>query len=174
MYEASSHVLIRFVQNRRQNGGLSMPSMVTSSWFSASWPMPPIIPPGKRLVDDRGHAVHPARIGARRGRLSLREQAITPAARLEHEIAARVQRPRRPVEAMVLEPAPRLIGVIDRGAAERRAAHADGVDLVDEDDALAAPLGGELLRLPRHVAHDQRVDADEGLREARAGDGDER
>ena len=26
------------------NGGLSMPSITTSSWLSASWPWPPIIP----------------------------------------------------------------------------------------------------------------------------------
>src|SRR5947207_8488145 len=57
-----------------------------------------------------------------------------------------------------------------RGCAlERRAAHADGVDLVDEDDALAAPLARELLRLVREPADDDGVHADEGLLEARAG-----
>ena len=35
---------MRFVQKRRQNGGLSIPSMVTSSWLSAMPPMPPNIP----------------------------------------------------------------------------------------------------------------------------------
>ena len=34
------------VKTRRKNGGLSIPSMTTSSWFSANWPMPPNIPPG--------------------------------------------------------------------------------------------------------------------------------
>ena len=71
----------------------------------------------------------------------------------------------------------RAHGLVERhrlGAAERLAAHADGVDLVDEDDALAAPLAGELLRLAREESHDQRVDADEGLREAGARDRDER
>src|SRR5207244_11461077 len=59
-------------------------------------------------------------------------------------------------------------------AAESAAAHADRVDLVDEDDALAAPLAGELLRLARQETHDDRVDADEGLGEAGARDRDER
>ena len=65
-----------------------------------------------------------------------------------------------------------------RGAAEARVerlpAHPDGVDLVDEHDALAAPLAGEPLRAPGQDAHDDGVDADEGCREARAGDRDER
>src|SRR2546425_9284075 len=57
-----------------------------------------------------------------------------------------------------------------RGCAlERRAARANGVDLVDEDDALAAPLARELLRLAREPADDDGVHADEGLLEARAG-----
>src|SRR6185295_3796786 len=60
------------------------------------------------------------------------------------------------------------------GLAERLAAHAHGVDLVDEDDALAAPLAREPLRLPREPADRDRVHADERLREAGAGDGDER
>src|SRR5262249_37319586 len=55
-------------------------------------------------------------------------------------------------------------------ALERLPAHADRVDLVDEDDALAAPLTRELLRLAREEADDQRVNADKGLREARPGD----
>src|SRR5207248_9066950 len=59
-------------------------------------------------------------------------------------------------------------------ALQRLPPHAHGVDLVDEDDALAAPLARELLRLAREEADDQRVDADERLREARARDRDER
>ncbi len=35
---------MRFVATRLPNGGLSMPSMTTSSWLSASWPPPPNIP----------------------------------------------------------------------------------------------------------------------------------
>jgi hypothetical protein len=46
---------------------------------------------------------------------------------------------------------------------------ADGVDLVDEDDA-----GGVLLRLVEHVANPRGADADEHLDEIRAGDGEER
>ena len=58
--------------------------------------------------------------------------------------------------------------------AQRLPAHADGVDLVDEHDALAAPLGGELLGLARQPAHEHRVHADERLREAGARDRHER
>ena len=54
------------------------------------------------------------------------------------------------------------------------AAHADRVDLVDEHDALAAPLAREPLGLEGEVAHEHRVHADEGLREAGARDRDER
>jgi len=60
-----------------------------------------------------------------------------------------------------------------RTAPERLPAHPDGVDLVDEDDARAAPLAGEPLRLARDEAHNDRVDADERRGEAGAGDGDE-
>ena len=59
-------------------------------------------------------------------------------------------------------------------ALQRLPPQSDGVDLVDEDDALAAPFAREALRLAREEAHDERVDADERLREARARDGDER
>ena len=57
---------------------------------------------------------------------------------------------------------------------ERLAAHPRCVDLVDEDDALAAPLAGESFRAAREDADDDRVDADEGRREAGARDRDER
>ena len=46
---------------------------------------------------------------------------------------------------------------------------ADGVDLVDEDDA-----GRALLGLLEHVAHTRRADADEHLDEVGAADGEER
>ena len=52
--------------------------------------------------------------------------------------------------------------------------HADRVDLVDEDDALAAPLPRQLLCAAGEDAHDDCVDADERRREARSGDRDER
>src|SRR4029079_16582536 len=61
-----------------------------------------------------------------------------------------------------------------RPAAERLPPHPDSVDLVDEDDALAAPLAREPLRLPGEEADDDRVDPDERLREAGAGDRDDR
>ena len=58
--------------------------------------------------------------------------------------------------------------------AERVSAHADRVDLVDEDDALAAPFPREALRLAREIANEDRVEPDERLREAGARDGHER
>ena len=35
---------MRFVSTLRVKRGLPIPSMLTSSWFSASWPMPPMPP----------------------------------------------------------------------------------------------------------------------------------
>src|SRR5262249_36822985 len=86
-------------------------------------------------------------------------------------VAARVERTVRSVELRreVVERIHRLAA-----SAERLPAHADGVDLVDEDDAVAAPLAGEALRPRRHYADDHGVDADECLREAGAGDRHER
>ena len=104
--------------------------------------------------------------GTRLGR-ALREELVAPGARLEDHVAARVERAVRPEEEEVLERRWRH----RRGDA--RAAPADGVDLVDEDDALAAPFRRELLRLAREVADDDHVHAHERLREARAGDRDE-
>jgi hypothetical protein len=57
---------------------------------------------------------------------------------------------------------------------QRLAAHPDRVDLVDEHDALAAPLASQLLRLVRQVLDDESVHADEHLREAGTRDRDER
>jgi hypothetical protein len=51
-------------------------------------------------------------------------------------------------------------------SAEGLAPASDGVDLVDEHDALAAPLAREPLRPPGEVADDDDVHADERLREA--------
>src|SRR5205823_3776597 len=91
-------------------------------------------------------------------------------ARLQDEIAAPRQRSERAVEAVVVDRGREAGG---RGALDGLAAHPDGVDLVDEDDALAAPLGREPLRLPREEADDDGVDPEERLREPRAGDRDE-
>src|SRR5207248_11535202 len=52
-----------------------------------------------------------------------------------------------------------------RLTAKGGATASDRVDLVDEHDALAAPLARELLRLAGHVADDDHVHADEGLGE---------
>src|SRR5205085_8835777 len=57
-----------------------------------------------------------------------------------------------------------IIAVAQTGAAMA----ADGVDLVDEDDA-----GRRLLGLVEHVADSARADADEHLDEVRAGNGEE-
>jgi hypothetical protein len=59
------------------------------------------------------------------------------------------------------------------GALQRLPAHADGVDLVDEDDALTAPLGGQLARLAGQELDRERVHADEHPGESRPGDGHE-
>ena len=87
------------------------------------------------------------------------------------EVAVRRQRAVVPVEQVVVD---RVVAV--RAGSRRRAtaAHADGVDLVDEDDALAAPLGREPLRLACEEADDHRIHADERLREAGARDRHER
>jgi hypothetical protein len=106
-----------------------------------------------------------------RCRGALGEEAVAPGTGLEHEILARRERPVRAEEAELLE-----AGRADDGrarAAEGATAHADRVDLVDEDDGLPAPLARHPLRLRGEVAHDDDVHADERLREAGAGNGDE-
>ena len=154
------------------NGGLSMPSITTSSWLSASWPpppMPPNIAAGELVDDPVDDRVRPA------CRRALLEQPVAPAPRLDDQVAGRVLRAPRAVEREVADVAPRVRVAGRRHLLlQRLAAHADGVDLVDEDDALAAPLARELLGPPREHAHDDRVDADEGRGEARAGHRDER
>ena len=57
----------------------------------------------------------------------------------------------------------RLLTLVVAAAEARAAMPADGIDLVDEDDA-----GRVLLRLLEHVAHAARADADEHLDEVRA------
>ena len=125
--------------------------------------------PAGELVDDPvDDRVRPAR------RRALLEQPVAPPPGLDDQVARRVLRAPRAVEREVADVAPRVRIGGGRHLLQRLAAHPDGVDLVDEDDALAAPFAGELLRAPREQAHDDRVDADERRREARAGHRDER
>jgi hypothetical protein len=53
-------------------------------------------------------------------------------------------------------------------SAERCAPHSHGVDFIDEDDRLPAPLAREAASLPHHELDDHHVHADERLRERRA------
>ena len=88
--------MILFVEERaRMNGGLSMPSITTSSWLSASPPPPPEHPPGiaarairVELPNDGGYVD-----AARR---ALLEQPLAPGARLDDQVAARVDRAEGP------------------------------------------------------------------------------
>ena len=152
------------------NGGLSIPSMTTRSWLRARPPPPPI--PGKTKSSTPASRVWRPEGPLPLGRARL-EHALAPAARLEDQVAARVERSVR-AEEEVIGDVGRCEASDGRAAAERLPAHPDGVDLVDEDDALAAPLAGEPLRLPGEKADDDRVDPDERLREPGAGDRDER
>jgi len=117
------------------------------------------------LIHDCGQA---GEAGGSGPSLALGEEPLTPGAGLEDHVLARVQSPVRAVEEEVLEAVP---GVHARNGApaECRAAHPDGIDLVDEDDALAAPLPRQLLRLASEPADDDRVHAHERLLEARPG-----
>ena len=122
------------------------------------------------VLDAQQPRVEPARRDG--ARLALVEDPVAPCLRLEDEVAGRVQRAPGSVEH-------RRLRVHDLGAraharVQRLPAHADGVDLVDEDDARAAPLARQPLGLAREVADEDRVDADERRREAGAGDRDER
>ena len=63
----------------------------------------------------------------------------------------------------------RLLALVVAATEAGAAVPADGVDLVDEDDA-----GGILLGLLEHVAHARGADADEHLHEVGARDGEER
>ena len=63
----------------------------------------------------------------------------------------------------------RLLALVVAAAQAGAAMAADGVDLVDEDDA-----GSVLLALLEEVAHPARADADEHLHEVRSGDREER
>ena len=63
----------------------------------------------------------------------------------------------------------RLLALVVAAAEARAAVAADGVDLVDEDDA-----GRVLLGLLEHVAHAAGADADEHFDEVGAGNGEER
>ena len=124
-----------------------------------------------------GDVVHPARERGWAGRLrrALGEEALAPLLVLEDEVARGVECAERTVEEVVVH-VRRARASRDAAEArvERLPAHADGVDLVDEDDALAAPLAREPLRTAGEDADDDRVDPDEGRGEARARDRDER
>ena len=123
-------------------------------------------------------AVHAGGDGGGAGRLrrALGEEPLPPAAVLEDEVAGGVQRPERAVPeelVQVVRSMPAGRAAAEAGV-ERLPPHPDGVDLVDEDDALAAPLAGEPLRAAGEDADDDRVDPDERRREAGAGNRDER
>src|SRR4051794_37338700 len=199
-YIASRNVLIRLVKNLRMNGGLSMPSICTSSWLSASEPPPmPPMPPGKmkslirsparwmaggetgrgpplRLADMRSRHDPGSRVTACRGGqrplLAVGEHALAPRPRLEDQVLRGGQRAHRAPEGEVLVALGRRHRA--RAAAERRAAHADGVDLVDEDHALPAPLLRLALRAPDEDEDGRHVHADERRCEARARHGHDR
>ena len=62
----------------------------------------------------------------------------------------------------------RLLALVVRAAQPRATVAADGIDLVDEDDARAVALG-----LLEEIAHAAGADADKHLDELRAGDAEE-
>src|SRR5262249_34873389 len=124
------------------------------------------------LVDRVGQPAEPRRIGRTRLGRALAEHPLAPLLVLTDEVAARVDG--TPGAEVLRLPSHTGTGRHPAGAGKSLAPHADGVDLVDEDDALAAPLACELLRLAREEAHNDRVDADEGLGEAGSRDRDER
>ena len=70
---------MRFVVTRFVNGGLSIPSMTTSSWFSASWPIPPM--PGKvKLSRLESRVCRPdgaGRSGARCSNIRSRQRRVS-------------------------------------------------------------------------------------------------
>ena len=141
MYSASSRCSSGWSAKRRMQGGSSMPSMRTSSWLSAAAAAAQhaariaTLPAIARPCDPRNAAADRAGGSARSANM-----ALAPGARLEHEVAGRTSGAARPEVAgsrgSIRRRAPRM----RRARDERVAAHADGVDLVDEDDALAAPL----------------------------------
>src|SRR5205814_9903899 len=117
------------------------------------------------LVDRVGQPAEPRRVGRAGLGRALAEHPLAPLLVLADEVAARIDG--TPGTEVLGLPAHARTGR-HPAAAERLAAHPDGVDLVDEDDALTAPFAGELLRLAGQEAHDDRVDPGEGLGEARA------
>jgi hypothetical protein len=105
----------------------------------------PNMPPGTALVDDAADLQEPTGIGRARLRRPLRELVLAPGDRLDDDVAARRHGTVRAVEA-----AHGREVLLDRHggrALQRGAAHPDRVDLVHEDDALAAPLPCQPLRL---------------------------
>ena len=141
--------------------------MTTSSWLSAPLPWPPPNMPGTtaRAIVLRRAALIDRAVGLGH----LLADVLAPLAALDDDVARGRARAAR-AEHRHLD----VLSGCGARAAERGAAHADGVDLVDEDDAVAAPLAREPLGLGAHPLHGDDVHADERLREARAGHGHER
>ena len=161
-----------FVKNFLKKGGLSMPSITTSSWLSASEP-PPIPPGNMKLRTPFRRAVSvdaPGDCGARSAKRRSRQRWFSRMRSPDGLSAPNGPYQRRSWTSSGLE----ATGRAAEARVERLPAHADGVDLVDEDDALTAPLAREPLRAPREDADDDRVDADERGGEARTRDRDER
>ena len=144
---------MRLVRNFRMNGGSSTPSICTSSWLRARPPPMPPIPPGimKSLTRMRRPSIAAGYMGSG---ASLREAKSCS----RQAAVSRITSP-----PAVIEPHGPY-----SGAAQRLAAHADGIDLVDEDHAGAAPLAGELARLADQEHDDDDVHPYERLREAGA------
>ena len=108
----------------------------------------------------------------RLGRLgALGEHPLAPGARLDHEVTGRGDRAVGPEEREVVQGG--WLGA-DRRGAQGLAPGADGVDLVDEHDALAPPLLGQLARLVGQELDGDRIHPDEHPGEARSGDRHER
>src|SRR5207248_811267 len=72
--------------------------------------------------------------------LPQREEPLAPGGGLDDQVAGRGEGAVRAEEAEIVDAGRQAPLVAGHAAAEARPAHADGVDLVDEDDALAAPL----------------------------------
>ena len=112
---------------------------------------------GHDVVVDPPQQRDPA--GSRRGRVPLEEKVVARGARLACEVRARAGR-----EHGCGEPA---------RAAQPGTPRSERVDLVDEDDALPAPLARQALGLPAEPAHGDHVEPHEDAPEARPGHGHE-
>ena len=165
-------------EQRRMNGASPIPSIWTSSWLSAS----PAAHPTHHAREDVRFWI-PGGLRDQRWERGPRSSARSANRRSRHARVSRIRspvgvsEPHGPEEAVVLEALAADAKAAGghpghaRGAgAEACAAHPDRVDLVDEHDALAAPLARQLLGLADQEHHDDHVDADECRGEAGAGD----